>query len=187
MHNWSLGNVLHVIDAIVWEQSTFLQSFTVHRAAQGGAAQETQVIPDAAIVRLYTITMKATLESYTNDTTHIRLTDRARRRMGRVAETLLQKKKKPSNLRADEADALLQALPTALENLLSKFVPELQKHGYSKPLVDDPTPKIIGAVTKMLSVRNIILKRTTKSACGGRFRGRCAGGRTERTGYSRRS
>ena len=103
MHNWSLGNVLHVIDAIVWEQSTFkfLQSFTVHRAAQGGAAQETQVIPDAAIVRLYTITMKATLESYTNDTTHIRLTDRARRRMGRVAETLLQKnlKKKPSNLR----------------------------------------------------------------------------------------
>ena len=98
------------------------------------------------------------------------------------------KKKKPSNLRADEADALLQALPTALENLLSKFVPELQKHGYSKPLVDDPTPKIIGAVTKMLSVRNIILgglvKRTTKSACGGRLRGRCAGGRTERTGYS---
>ena len=144
---------------IVWEQSTFLQSFTVHRAAQGGAAQETQVIPDAAIVRLYTITMKATLESYTNDTTHIRLTDRARRRMGRVAETLLQKKKKPSNLRADdsEADALLQALPTALENLLSKFVPELQKHGYSNPLFDDPTPKIIGAVTKMLSVRNIIL------------------------------
>ena len=82
MHNWSLGNVLHVLDAIVWEQSTFLQSFTVHRAAQGGAAQETQVIPDAAIVRLYTITLKATLESYANDTTHLRLpvTHRARRR-----------------------------------------------------------------------------------------------------------
>ena len=29
-----------------------------------------------------------------------------------------------------------------------------------------------------------LVKRTTKSACGGRFRGRCAGGRTERTGYS---
>ena len=91
MHNWSLGNVLHVLDAIVWEQSTFLQSFTVHRAAQGGAAQETQVIPDAAIVRLYTITLKATLESYANDTTNIRFTDRARRRALSVYSKMLNR------------------------------------------------------------------------------------------------
>ena len=147
MHNWSLGIVLHVIDAVVWEQSRFLRSYTA-------ATSDTQIISDAAIVRHFTIAMKNNMNDYANGASCIPLTERARKRLGRVAEALVGKKKKPSNLRADEADALLQALPTALEDSLADFAPDLRKAGFPNPLAEDPTAEIIPAISGMLQVLN---------------------------------
>ena len=149
MHNWSLGIVLHVIDAVVWQQSSFLRR---HKTAD-----DAQILPDARIVRHYTIAMKLVLDEYANDATCIPLTEKARKRLGRVAESLLGKKTKPSNLRADEADALLQALPTALENSLASFGPDLRRAGIVDPSADDPTPEIIAALAGMLQVTNVLL------------------------------
>ena len=147
MHNWSLGIVLHVIDDVVWEQSRFLRSYTA-------ATSDTQIISDAAIVRHFTIAMKNNMNDYANGASCIPLTERARKRLGRVAGALVGEKKKPSNLRADEADALLQALPTALEDSLADFAPDLCKAGFSNPLAEDPTAEIIPAISGMLQVLN---------------------------------
>ena len=99
---------------------------------------------------LFNETLKRRLDAYCAHTSGFRLTRRARKRFGRYADHVVLSKKQPANMRADEADALLMALPTALEQLLYEFEEPLLKKGWTRPLAEDPTAKIIAAVAALL-------------------------------------
>lgn len=149
MHNWSIGLLDHVLLAVVFELTRFLQSFTETKQDRGGQRYQARLITDTAIVRLFSNTLKERLDTYDYRYTGIPLSARARTRLGKYAEHLISKEKKPTNLRGDEADALFLALPTALEQLTVEFEDRLVRKGYANPLHGDPTPKIIQAIAAM--------------------------------------
>ena len=100
-------------------------------------------------MRLFSNTLKERLDTYNYRYTGIPLSARARTRLGKYAEHLINKETKPTNLRGDEADALFLALPTALEQLTVEFEDRLVRKGYANPLHGDPAPKIIQAIAAM--------------------------------------
>ena len=150
MHNWSIGLVHHLFEAIVYEYTRYLRGFTETRKDRQGLSYQARLIPDTAIARLFNETLKRRLDAYCVHTTGFRLTRRARKRFGRYADHVVLSKKQPANMRADEADALFMALPTALEQLLHEFEEPLLKKGWTRPLAEDPTAKIIAAVAALL-------------------------------------
>ena len=57
MHNWSIGIVHHLFEAIVYEYTRYLRGFTETRNDRQGQSHQARLIPDTAIARLFNETL----------------------------------------------------------------------------------------------------------------------------------